>query len=127
MLRKILTAVCIVELVSPKALIAAAEQIALENPGECEYEPWVVPGARIEGLLFLVLMWRSDASYSGFKKLLGFIGVLAFLFPRAYVDYGSELAYADATDCEWRSWVYPGTRAVGLLYLSIALRESLRK
>ena len=126
MLRKVLTSITIVEALWPETLIDAAEEIALDNPDKCELKPWVVPGARLEGLVFLVLMWRSDTSYSRFKKLLGVIGILALLYPRAYVDYAAEIAYTDTATCEWKSWVYPGTRLIGLLYVSIALTE-LRK
>jgi hypothetical protein len=126
MLRKVLTSITIVEALWPETLIDAAEEIALDNPDECELKSWVVPGARLEGLVFLVLMWRSNTSYSRFKKFLGVIGILALLYPRAYVDYATEVAYTDATTCEWKSWVYPGTRLIGLLYVSIALAE-LRK
>lgn len=123
MLRTILSLVGVVELLTPEALIDAAEQIALDNPDECELRPWVLPGARMEGLAFLLLMWRSDESYSGFKKFLGIIGVLALIFPRAYIEYGSRLAYTETTDPEWKSWVYPGTRIVGLIYVLVALDE----
>ncbi|GAB6862850.1 hypothetical protein ACFR97_16595 [Haloplanus litoreus] len=126
MLRKVLTSITIVEALWPETLIDTAEGIALDNPDECELKSWVVPGARLEGLVFLVLMWRSNTSYSRFKKFLGVIGILALLYPRAYVDYAAEIAYTDATTCEWKSWVYPGTRLIGLLYVSIALAE-LRK
>ncbi|WP_129115954.1 hypothetical protein [Halegenticoccus tardaugens] len=127
MLRKALTMVAIVETLSPERLIEIAERLALDNPADCELQPWVVPGARFEGLLFLVLMWRSDTSYSTFKKFLGVIGLLALLHPRTYVDYGAELAYVDAANCEWKQWVYPGTRLVGVLYVIIALRELRRE
>ncbi|WP_440008974.1 hypothetical protein [Halomicrococcus sp. SG-WS-1] len=126
MFRKILSMISISELLAPEALINVAEQIALDNPDDCELEPWVVPGARGEGLLFLVLMWRNDTSYSAFKKFLGVIGILALLYPRSYVDYGAELAYTDASKCEWKPWVYVGTRLVGLVYVLLALDE-LRK
>lgn len=99
----------------------------MENPEACEWRSWVVPGARLEGLLFLVMLWRSDASYASFKRLLGLIGLLAFLFPRAYVDYGSRAAYTSSSTPEWRPWVYPGTRLVGLLYVLVALRELRRR
>lgn len=77
MLRTILTTVCAVEVLAPDALIDSAEHIALENPDECELESWVLPGARLEGITFLVMMWRGEASYSTFKKFLGSIGLLA--------------------------------------------------
>jgi len=126
MLRGLLTTICAVEVLAPEALIDTAEQIALENPDECELRSWVLPGARFEGAAFLVTMWRSDASYSSFKKFLGVIGLVALLYPRSYVDYGAELAYTDASTCEWKPWVYSGTRLVGLLYVLIAIGE-LRK
>jgi len=68
-------------------------------------------------------MWRSESSYSTFKRFLGVIGLLALLYPRTYVNYGAELAYVDGTNCKWKPWVYPETRIVGLLYVSIALNE----
>ncbi len=123
MLRLFLSAIGLTELLSPNVLINRAEQLALENPDDCELRSWVIPGARIEGLLILISMWRSDRSYSSFKQFLGVIGLLALAFPRAYVDYGTELAYADASNCRWKPWVYFGTRLVGLVYVIIALDE----
>lgn len=127
MLRTLFSAILAVELLAPAALVDAAERVALENPEACEWRAWVLPGARVEGLLLLTMLWRSDASYARFKRLLGLIGLLAFLFPRAYVDYGSGLAYTASSTPEWRPWVYPGTRLVGAVYLLIGLRELRRQ
>lgn len=126
MLRPILTAVTAVEALTPEKLIDAAERIALENPTECERRSWVVPGARLEGILILLAMWRSEASYSAFRKFLGVFGLLALLFPRSYVEYGARLSYVDSTTCEWKPWVYPGTRVIGFLYVVVALTELRR-
>ncbi|QDX40521.1 hypothetical protein [Salarchaeum sp. JOR-1] len=126
MLRSLLTTICTVEVAAPAALIDTAERLALDNPDDVEVRSWVVPGARLEGLTFLWLMWRSDESYSQFKQFLGLIGLLALLYPRAYVDYGARLAYVDSRQCDWRSWVYPGTRLVGFVYLLVGLRELRR-
>jgi hypothetical protein len=123
MLRTILTAVAGVELLTPKALVDAAERLALENPEDCELASWVVPGARIEGLVILLLAWRSDGTYAALKRFLGVVGLLALAFPRAYVDYGSRLAYEDDAAPEWKPWVYPATRLVGLAYVLVALDE----
>ena len=126
MLRKLFTAVCAIELLAPRALMDAAESAAVDDPGASDLRSWVLPGARLEGLLFLVMLWRSDRSYSQFKKLLGAIGLLAFLAPRQYVEQGSRLAYSDASTIEWRPWVYTGTRLIGLLYLLVGLAELRR-
>lgn len=126
MLRTLLTAIGLVELLSPERFIETAERLALENPDECEMKSWVVPVARLEGLTFLFMMWRSDDSYASFRKFLGVIGVLALFYPRTYVDVGSKLAYDDAETCSWKPWVYPVTRLVGLVYVIIALSELKR-
>lgn len=126
MLRKILTVIGLVNILSPQALIDAAERLALKNPGECEIKSWVVPIARMEGAFYLFLAWRSDASYTGFKKFLGVIGALALLYPRVFVDYSAEIAYHEAENCQWKPWVYPLARLIGIIYLLIALNE-LRK
>lgn len=123
MLRSLLTTICTVEVLAPEALITTAEQLALDNPEDCDWRSWVTPGARLEGLVFLGLMWRSNESYSTFKTFLGLIGLLALLYPRTYVDYGGKIAYTTESTPEWKPWVYPGTRLVGLLYVLISLNE----
>lgn len=125
MLRPVLSTIGLVEIVAPEALIEAAEGIALENPEECELRRWGLPGARLEGFLFLYLMWRSDTSYAAFKRFLGLFGISALLYPRTYTDYGSSFAYTDGSEPEWKGWVYPGTRVIGLLYVLIAIDELL--
>lgn len=123
MLRRIFTAICTGMVLAPAALIEAAERVALENPGACERRSWAVPGARIEGGVFLGLLWWSEDSYSAFKNFLGLVGLLVLVFPRAYVNYGSEIAYTETSSPEWKPWVYTGTRLVGVLYVITALRE----
>lgn len=123
MLRKVLTTITTVEVLAPETLIRAAERLALDNPDDCDWRSWVTPGARLEGLVILGMMWRSDESYSTFKKFLGLVGLLALVFPRTYVDYGEKAAYTKDSTPEWKPWVYPGTRLVGLLYVIIALNE----
>ncbi|SDY93441.1 hypothetical protein [Halopenitus persicus] len=123
MLRPLLTTICTIEVLVPETLITTAERLALDNPSGCDWRSWVIPGARLEGLVFLGMMWRSEESYSTFKKFLGLIGLLALLYPRTYVDYGGEVAYTNESTPEWKPWVYTGTRLVGLLYVLIALNE----
>ena len=123
MLRKVLSAICAGMVLAPATLIEAAERVALENPEACDRRSWVVPGARLEGGVFLGLLWWSEDSYSAFKKFLGLIGLLVLFFPRAYVNYGSAVAYTETSSPEWKPWVYTGTRLVGVVYVITALRE----
>lgn len=126
MRRKLFTAICTVELLAPRGLIDAAERVPLENPDESQLWRWVPPGARLEGLTFLTMLWHSDRPYSQLRKFLGAIGLLAFLRPRAYVNYGGKATYTDASGLEWRPWVYAGTRLVGLCYVLVGIREPRR-
>ena len=123
MLRKLLTTVCTIEVLAPEPLITITERLALDNPEDCDLQSWVTPGARLEGLVILGMMWRSEESYSAFKKFLGVIGLLALLYPRTYVDYGAKVAYTPESTPEWKPWVYTGTRLVGLLYVLMSLNE----
>ncbi|WP_255152515.1 hypothetical protein [Halorarius halobius] len=126
MLRRLLTVVCVIEVLAPERLIERAEALALANPDDCEVRPWVVPGARVEGAVFLLALWRSDRSYARFKRFLGVVGLLALLYPERYLEVGSELAYVDGSAPRWKPWVAPATRLVGLLYVLVALGELRR-
>lgn len=126
MLRRVLAAIGLIEVLAPERLVATAEALALENPDECDRASWVVPVARGEGIFFLFLAWRGTTSYDAFKKFLGVIGLLALLYPRLFVDVTADIAYVDGERCEWQPWCYPATRLLGFLYVSIALNE-LRK
>lgn len=121
MLRRLLAAVALVELVLPARFVDAAERVALAESEGCERAGWVVPLARLEGLVFLAITFGPDRGYALFKRFLGVLGVAALLAPRSFVDAGTRFAYTGADGCTWHSWVYPVTRAVGLLYVLVAL------
>ena len=126
MLRRILVAVGVVGMFSPKELVGTAARFALENPEECELRSWVVPAARAEGVLYLLLARRGDTSYSAFKGFLGVIGLLLLWSPRRFVHASARLAYTDARNCEWKSWVYPVARLFGVVYVLVAVGELRR-
>lgn len=123
MLRTILLLTGLVGTLLPKGLVETAARFALENPDECELRPWVVPAARAEGVLYLFLARRGGASYSAFEKLLGVIGLLLLWSPRRFVHASARLAYTDAGNCEWKSWVYPVARLFGFVYVLVAANE----
>jgi len=125
MIRTLFAAIGVVELLRPDALVTAAERVALENSEECELRWWGPSAVRVEGAALLALAVRGEARYPALKKGLGVVGLLAFLSPHGYIDRGTALVYADADRCDWKRWVYPATRLVGLCYVVVALDELL--
>ena len=123
MLRTILLLIGLAGTLLPKGLVETAARFALENPDECELRSWVVPAARAEGVLYLFLARRGEASYSAFRKFLGVIGLLLLWSPRRFIHASTRLAYTDAGNCEWKSWVYPVARLFGFVYVFVAASE----
>lgn len=121
MLRGLLAALAVVELLVPDRFIEFWEPVALENPEECSLRSWVIPVARLEGLLVLAALVRPEAFSGALRSALGWYGLMAALSPRGYLEYWTPLVYDDAESCEWKPWVVPATRAIGVLYVLLAL------
>ena len=113
------------EMTSPERFLGFWSRLALENPEECHFKWWVVPLARLEGLIFVSIS-QSEVPSPRFEEILGILGIPAVLFPEQYLDWGTELAYENPDQVEWKSWVVPLTRAVGIVYLLVGIR-GLRK
>jgi hypothetical protein len=108
---------------NPERVVGFWERLALENPDECTLRWWVIPLARLEGLVFLTLSER-ETSGARFEQFLGVLGIPALLFPKQYIDWSTKLAYEDPDRCEWRSWIVPFTRIVGAVYVLAGIRGS---
>ncbi|POG55662.1 hypothetical protein [Haloferax marisrubri] len=55
MLRALLAAFGLVELLFPDKLVAVMTRLAYEDGGEMTAKPWVVTAARVEGAVFLLV------------------------------------------------------------------------
>lgn len=121
MLRQLLVGFGIVELLFPERLIDYSEELALENPDKCELKSWVTTLARFEGVVFLWLVVRDRASLATFRSLFGLNGLLAVLSPKGFLDYWTGIVYEDHRCCEWKPWVVPVTRLIGVFYLVLVL------
>ncbi|RDZ44736.1 hypothetical protein C5B91_09795 [Haloferax sp. Atlit-10N] len=55
MLRALLAAFGLVELLVPDKLVAVMTRLAYEDGGEMTAKPWVVTAARVEGAVFLLV------------------------------------------------------------------------
>ncbi|MFC6905933.1 hypothetical protein [Halalkalicoccus tibetensis] len=121
MLRSLLAVLAVVELLAPERVIEFGERLALENSGEASLQPWITPVARLEGLVLLVALVRPPALPGPLRSMLGWFGLLAVLSPRGFIDYWTDLVYEDAAVLAWKPWVVPATRAIGVLYVLLAL------
>lgn len=115
----------LVEAVAPRRLVALSERIAFRDSGESELRSWVVPAARVEGLLW-VLLARRDSS-PALRSLLVLIGLPALLAPRRFLDACLRLTYEHSESIEVASWVVPTTRAVGLVYVLAGTRSWMER
>lgn len=121
MLKPLLAALAVVELLAPERVIEFGERLALEDPGEASLRPWVTPVARLEGLVVLAALLRPGRLPGPLRSMLGWFGLLAVLSPRGFLDYWTDLVYEDAAGLAWKPWVVPATRAIGVLYVLLAL------
>ncbi len=116
-----LVAVGLLQMAVPNRIIATAEPLAFENPDEGQLQPWTVPMARLEGLVFCWLVLTGKAKAPAVSRTIGIIGMPAFLFPRRFVTLALGTAYENPDDLELKPWVVPATRALGVCYVAIAL------
>ncbi|GAB7019061.1 hypothetical protein [Halostagnicola bangensis] len=121
MKRLLLVAVSLLEIAFPDRIVASAERLAFDNPGEGQLQPWTIPMARLEGLLFCWLVLTGRAKAPAVSRTVGIIGVPAFLFPRRFVTLALGMAYENPDELELKPWVVPATRLLGVCYVAIAL------
>lgn len=113
----------VVMAVFPNRVLAAFERLFLENPDECEAKSWVTKGVRFEGLAYLLIALRGGKPFGPLAKVFGLFGLVAFLFPKRYLAFGSALAYGNADACEWKRGSVQFARVVGGLVLLLSLVE----
>ncbi|WP_290810789.1 hypothetical protein [Halovivax sp.] len=121
MIRKLLLAFGVVEIVAPRQVIDACERIGLENPENAELRPWAVELARLEGLLFvwLLLRGRRRSPFASAALTLG--GLVAVFVPRPLIRFSQAFAYENPTDLELKPWVEPAARLLGVVYLTVVV------
>ncbi|WP_435156749.1 hypothetical protein [Haladaptatus sp. DFWS20] len=121
MLERLLVAFGLIEIFAPDKLVERSESVAFENMGDCTLKSWALSAVRVEGVTFVVLGLRGRSST--FRRWLGLLGLPALLMPRQYLAFSTNIAYENAAECEWKPWVVPLTRLLGLVYVLISLRE----
>lgn len=121
MIKPLLAALAVVELLAPERVIEFGERLALENPGEASLRSWVTPVARLEGLVVLAALARRPVLPGPLRSMLGWFGLLAVLSPKGFLDYWTDLVYEDTRVLAWKPWVVPATRAIGVCYVLLAL------
>ncbi|ELY46046.1 hypothetical protein [Natronorubrum sulfidifaciens] len=121
MIRALAIGVGLLEAVFPRRLIDAGERLAFDTPETGRLQPWTVPMARLEGLVFVWLLARKGGGLDALRAPLGVVGVAMALSPRAVVAFALEVAYENPDDLECKPWVVPATRLLGAVYVVAGL------
>ncbi|MFC6719689.1 hypothetical protein ACFQGT_13120 [Natrialbaceae archaeon GCM10025810] len=121
MLRKLLIGFGLVEIARPRPIIRACELIGLENPNEAQLRPWAIAMARLEGFLFVWLLARGRKSSTLASTLLGVGGVILAVVPQPIIVLSQAMVYENTADLEWKPYVVPAARLLGIVYVTVAL------
>ncbi len=122
MLRKLLIAFGLFEIVYPQPIIDACERIGLQNPKQAQLRPWAHWGARLEGVFVVWVLVRGRSGGSSIVSgLLAAVGVVTALLPRPIIALSQELVYENATQLELRPWIVPAARLLGVCYVLVAV------
>lgn len=109
----------LLEALFPRGVIELGERIAFRDRGESVLRSWVVPVARLEGLLWILFARRGGS----IDTFLGVVGLPLVLAPKRVVDAMLALVYEDSDTIELASWVVPVTRVLGLAYVAVGWRS----
>jgi hypothetical protein len=119
MIRKLLVAFGIAEVIAPKPIIDACERIGLKSPETARLRPRASLLARLEGAIVVWLLVRGRDRSPLASALLSGAGVLAVVRPDPLIGLCRSLAYENASELEHRQWVRPAARLLGVLYLLV--------
>ncbi|MFB1064439.1 hypothetical protein [Natrinema sp. H-ect4] len=121
MLRRLLIAFGLVEIVMPEPIIEICERIGLRNPAATQRRPLALTGARLEGLLIVWLLVRGREGSILVTAGLGLAGLALVLVPRPIITLSQHFVYVNTDDLEVRPWMEPAARLLGVLYLTVTL------
>jgi hypothetical protein len=121
MLRVLLVAIALLEIVAPERIIEWGERRAFENSEVGRLRPVTPLLARLEGCTAIWLVWNRERAWPGVKPLFTLVGVPALAMPRSTVRAALAAVYENPDEIQLKPWVVPFTRVLGAGYLLIAL------
>lgn len=121
MLRPLVAALAVFELLAPDRLVGLGERLAFENPERARLRPSTLLMARLEALGVLWIAVRGQFATTGLRAALVVVGLPAVFSPRAYVDAALEVAYENHGEIRLRPGFLPATRILGLASLLVAV------
>ena len=110
----------------PNRVIEWYEQVAFADRGESSPKTWLSPAIRAEGIVFIFASLTGGILYRGLMIGTGVAGILAFLFPKQYLNTGIKIAYTHGSDIVWKRLFITTARILGGCY-AIAAFKSVRK
>lgn len=111
----------------PDRMVDVFESVAVDNPEECSTRGWLESGIRAEGVLVVAASLVGGRAYAWLLNLTGAFGAVLVLFPQVYRELATSLVYDRPEDVEWNERFTEGVRAVGVLYLLLAIRAYAKR
>lgn len=119
MLRKLLIAFGLFEIVKPRPVIDACERIGLANPEAAQLRPSALWWTRLEGVVVVWLLVRGRGGSTVVTLLVGLTGIVLALLPRPAITVSQELVYENTDELELQPWIVPAARLLGVCYLLV--------
>jgi hypothetical protein len=103
----------------PERSLDVYERLFFANADDAERRRGLSALVRAEGLVFALAGVSGGRAYDRLIDAVGVAGAVVLVAPRQYLGVGGRIAYAN--DVEWNEWVVGLARALGGLYVSLAL------
>lgn len=120
-MRRLIGLIGLLTALVPDRIIGVFEDVAIENPSECQANPWLRSGIRIEGIVITLASLLGGRAYAWMMNLTGFFGAIVLLFPQLYREFASALVYENSDAVEWNAQFTTGVRLIGALYVIMAI------
>jgi hypothetical protein len=105
----------------PGRLLDVFETLAVENAEDRTRRSWAASAIRAEGVVVAAASRTDGRAYAWMLNLTGIFGGVVLIAPRLYRRFAAAFLYEDGGDVVWTDALDTGVRALGAVYVLLAL------
>jgi hypothetical protein len=106
----------------PDGMVDIFERLAIKNSETATTRSWLESAIRSEGLIITLASLAGGRAHAWLMNLTGVFGAIVVVSPDLYRTFATALLYEDPDAVEWNDRFNKGLRAIGVLYVLIAVR-----